>query len=104
MSSSFSKLFMRPSRLNEEEKEHLSSIHGGIHVYVTRKKTKEKILAPFNTIREGDYFFINGTAYKCGSNAQYYNGPRYQGYIVFDVDGQVWYPQNLDGKEESNNE
>ena len=105
MTSSFTKLFMRPSMLSKEEQTQLGeSIRESTLVYVIRKKAKEKVLAPFNSIREGDRFFVGGTEYKCGTAPCHYNGPRYQGFILFDVDGQVWYPNNLDGKGSAGNE
>lgn len=96
MSSGFSKLFMRPSQLKPEEQQFLADKFGGKVIRVIRKGEKTVTAAPFNTIKVGDTFFVNGKAVKCGESAQHYNGPNYQGSIVFDVSGHVWYPNDVD--------
>lgn len=50
---------------------------------------------PFELLCKGDRFFVRGELHTVGEDAHYSGDASYQGYLLFDTDGEAWFPEDL---------
>ena len=50
----------------------------------------------FEDICDGDTFFVNGVPYVADGDAHYSGDASYDGYLVYSMDGESWFPEDLD--------
>lgn len=58
------------------------------------KATPEEV--DFENIHDGDTFFVNGIPHVADGDAHYSGDASYDGYLVYSMDGESWFPENLD--------
>lgn len=51
---------------------------------------------PFESLRKGDIFFVNGLLHVAGSDAHYSGDASYDGYLIYDTNDNGWFPEDLD--------
>lgn len=61
-----------------------------------RSNSTEITLVPFGTLEEGDVFFVDGEEYVVGDDAHYSCDASYDGYLLYDENGEAWFPEDLD--------
>lgn len=50
----------------------------------------------FEKLKEGDIIFTHGVAHMVGTDAHYSGDASYEGYLLYDTDGNSYFPEDLD--------
>ena len=67
---------------------------------ILRKNAGGLEFAPFESIRKGDIFTAFGLIHICGEDAHYSGDASYDGYLLYDTDGEAFFPEDLDSVED----
>lgn len=51
---------------------------------------------PFDEIRAGDLFTVNGNGHVCEEEPHHCGDASYDGMLLYDSDGNSWFPEDLD--------
>ena len=54
----------------------------------------------FESLHEGDTVFVGGGTCVVGEDAHYSDDASYDGYLFYDVDGNGWFPEDLESEVE----
>lgn len=65
-------------------------------VNMIRSGESEVIQDTFSSIREGDAFFLNGQQHIAAEDAHYSEDASYDGFLVYDTEGEGFFPNELD--------
>ena len=60
------------------------------------KGCREVQEVPFESLRKGDIFFVNGESFTVNEDAHYSGDASYDGYLLYDSEGNSWFPEDLD--------
>ena len=66
--------------------------------YVSCIRKGDAAISPvdFESLSEGDVFFVNGQPYVVGVDAHYSGDASYDGWLLYDAQGESWFPEELD--------
>ena len=53
-------------------------------------------LVPFNSIKKGDWFTAGGYLRQCGEKPHLSGDATFDGYLLFDTEGNVWFPEDVE--------
>lgn len=66
--------------------------------YVRSNRDGESGYCHFYELKKGDTFFRGGVPHVVDIDAHFSVDSSYDGYLLYDEDGNDWYPEDLDGK------
>lgn len=54
------------------------------------------ISVDFKQLKKGDRFFVDGVEHTVGEDARQFGDASHDNYLLYDTDGNVWFPEDLD--------